>query len=215
MTHTVRLIGIVTLLVLSLPALATDVQVVGLFPGKAVVRIDGERVVLSEGETSDHGVKLISANSEEAVFEIDGVTKSYALGTHIGTNYSERGPGRQHTIYSNGMDMYETAGFINGVSVNFLVDTGATTIAMNSGHARRIGVRYKNGRQIGVATASGVTSGYQVKLDRVRVGEIELTNVDAIVLEGDAPHEILLGMSFLSRLHVSKEGNKMVLERKY
>ena len=194
---------------------AADITVLGLFPGKAVVRIDGERLVMSQGETSPHGVKLLSADSEKAVFEVDGQSREYRLGMHIGTNYSAPGPGKKHRIYRATNNMFETGGFINGVSVHFMVDTGASAVAMNSGHARRIGLRYKQGRQIGVSTANGVTAGFMIKLDTVRVGDIVVWNVDAIVLEGSSPPEILLGLSFLDRLHWTKQDTVIELERKY
>jgi aspartyl protease family protein len=203
------------LIVAAAPVQAVDITVVGLFPGKAVVRIDGERLVMSEGETSHHGVTLLQADSETARFEVGGEVKEYRLGMHIGTNYSALGPGKKHRIYRASNNMFETGGFINGVSVHFMVDTGASSVAMNSGHARQIGLRYKKGRQIGVSTANGVTSGYVVNLDRVRVGDIELTNVEAIVLEGNSPPEILLGLSFLDRLHWTKNDTVIELERKY
>lgn len=202
-------------LLLAGAAQATEITVVGLFPGKAVVRIDGERLVMSEGEVSPHGVTLLHADSEKARFEVDGEVREILLGTHIGTDYSAPGPGKKHRIYRASNNMFETGGFINGVSVHFMVDTGASSIAMNSGHARKIGLKYKKGRQIGVSTANGVTSGYMVTLDRVRVGDIELTNVEAIVLEGGSPPEILLGLTFLDRLHWTKNDTVIELERKY
>jgi len=212
-----RLIGacLAAGLMVAVPGHAADIIVVGLFPGKAVVRIDGERLVLSQGETSPQGVTLLEADSERAVFETDGQRREYQLGTHIGANYAAPGPGKKHRIYRSSRQMFETGGFINGTSVHFLVDTGASSVAMNAGHARNIGVNYRSGRRIGVSTANGVTSGYQVKLDRVKVGDIELTNVDAVVLEGASPPVILLGLSFLDRLHWSKADTVIELERKY
>lgn len=210
-----RLLVLFAGMILVLPLMAADITVVGLFPGKAVVKIDGERMVLSRGETSPQGVMLVDADSEKAVFEIDGKQVEYRHGTHIGANYTAPGPGKKHQIYRSTRNMFETNGFINGTMVHFLVDTGASSVAMNSGHARSIGLNYKSGRQIGVSTANGVTTGYQVKLDRVKVGDIELTNVDAIVLEGGSPSEVLLGLSFLDRLHWSKSDTVMELERKY
>lgn len=214
MLRTFKLL-LLTLVILSGTAQATDITVVGLFPGKAVVRIDGERMVLSVGETSPQGVTLLESDSEKARFEVNGEIIEHQLGTHIGTNYSAPGPGKTHRIYRAANNMFETGGYINGVSVHFMVDTGASAIAMNSGHARRIGLRYKTGRQIGVSTANGVTSGYMITLDRVKVGDIELTNVEAIVLEGNSPTEILLGLSFLDRLHWTKNDTVIELERKY
>jgi aspartyl protease family protein len=111
---------------------------------------------------------------------------------------------------------YWVAGSVNGQSVQFLVDTGATSIALNDGHARRLGIDYRvSGRPLQVSTASGTVRGWQVSLDRVKVGELEVLGVDAVVLEGGSPTEALLGMSFLGRIGWRVEQDMLVLESKY
>lgn len=112
--------------------------------------------------------------------------------------------------------MYSVAGSVNNQPVNFLVDTGATWVAMNSATARRLGIdfRYK-GTQGWVNTANGPAKTYKVMLDRVRVGEIELSNVEGAVLDGSSPHEILLGMSFLNRVEMQRQGELLLLRKKW
>jgi len=112
--------------------------------------------------------------------------------------------------------MYSTAGFINGHPVNFLVDTGATWIAMNVHQARSLGINFRySGKRGMVSTANGVAPVYRVMLDKVRVGEIELTNVEAGVLEGSSPREVLLGNSFLNRVEMQRQGQVMLLKQKF
>jgi aspartyl protease family protein len=112
--------------------------------------------------------------------------------------------------------MYSTVGSINGLPVNFLVDTGATQVAMNAAHARRLGIDHRvEGEPAMVTTASRVERAWAVRLDSVKVGEIELRNVAAMVLEGAQPETILLGMSFLGQLQITNEGQLMTLRRKY
>ena len=112
--------------------------------------------------------------------------------------------------------MYATAGFINGQPVNFLVDTGATWIAMNSHQARSLGINFRFlGKRGHVSTANGVVPIYRVTLAKVRVGEIELTNVAAGVLEGNSPEEVLLGNSFLNRVEMQRQGQVMLLKQKF
>lgn len=183
------------------------ITVVGLFQDKAVVKIDGKQHVLAAGQTSPEGVKLISSNSREAILEIDGEQQSYGLGTHISSTYAEPVAGKTVTIAPDGSGMYEVNGSINGFQVNFLVDTGATFISMNKHHAKRIGLNYKlEGREGVSETASGYSKMYMVNLKKVRVGDIELSDVQGSVHDSDFPAVILLGNSFLSKVNLSREG---------
>lgn len=190
------------------------VVVVGLFSGQAVLEINSQQRLLKVGKTSQEGVKLISANSNGAVLEIDGVQKKYLLGSHIGTSF---GPPPTQPVVSlwptNGM--YVTPGNINGFSVDFLVDTGASSIALNAATARRLGLDYLTSRPVRVGTASGITVAYPVKLDLVQVGEIKLYNVEAMVLDGTEPSRALLGMTFLGQLDMQREGERMDLKQKH
>jgi len=191
---------------------AEKIVVVGLFTGKAIVEIDGKRRVLAAGETSPEGVKLLSATSEEAVLEIEGEARSYPLGTHIGTTYSTPAEGATVHIWPDASGMYTVTGSINGFPVEFLVDTGATRIAMNRNEARRLGIDYLVEGAPGMsATASGVVPTYYVRLDRVRVGDITLRDVEAAVIDGDFPIDVLLGNSFLNRLEMKREGKMLEL----
>ena len=105
---------------------------------------------------------------------------------------------------------------INGLPVGFLVDTGASSVAMNAGEARRLGIDFRvDGDSTYVSTASGVARAYRVRLDRVKVGAIELRNVEALVVDGSSPTEVLLGMSFLQRLELMNQGDHLTLRRKY
>ena len=112
--------------------------------------------------------------------------------------------------------MFQTTGSINGLPVQFLVDTGASSVAMNSAEARRLGIDYRVvGEETRVATASGIESAYAVNLERVKVGEIQLHNVAGVVIDGAQPQQVLLGMSFLGQLDMNNEGTVMTLRKKY
>jgi aspartyl protease family protein len=194
---------------------ADQVTVLALFRDKAVLMIDGQRRALSVGETAPEGGTLISANAREAVLELDGRRRAYGLGSRISTAFAERSLERV-SIYRDTSGMFTTVGSLNGYPVNFLVDTGATSIAMNAGEARRMGIPYRlEGRRVSVQTASGVSTAYAIKLETVKVGEVIQRNVDAVVLEGKLPRQVLLGMSYLGRFRIRNEGQVMHLERKY
>lgn len=188
----------------------------GLFQDKAVVSIDGKRRVLKKNEPSPEGVTLIEADSKKAIIEIDGERQTYTLGTQIGGSYEKPEEGKKLIIVPGPGDMYRISGSINGFATKFVVDTGASLVTMNSSVAKRVGIDYKlTGTESVVYTASGKNKMYIVKLDRVRVGDIELRDVQGAVLDGDYPVEALLGMSFLGRLDMKREGRIMELQKKY
>lgn len=193
---------------------AAEIIVLGLFKGRAIVKIDGIQRTLKKGKPSPEGVKLISADSYIAILEVDGVQQEFKLGKHVGTSFKKKINAEAKIMPVNGM--YSTAGSINGRPVNFLVDTGATWIAMNVHQARSLGINFRYiGKRAMVSTANGVAPVYQIILDKVRVGEIELTNVEAGVLEGDSPREVLLGNSFLNRVEMQRQGQVMLLKQKF
>jgi aspartyl protease family protein len=189
-------------------------EVQGLFSNKAVLMVDGKRHVIAVGETSPEGVKVISANSRGAVLEVDGKQKQYNLGSSVSTTFAKR-KSQKETIFINSGGMYMTFGNINGRTVRFLVDTGASAISMNTDQAKKLGIRYdKIGVPAGVSTASGFVDAYRVRLKSVSVGNITETNVEAFVIDGKHPGPILLGMTFLGRLSVEHSGNSMTLLQK-
>jgi aspartyl protease family protein len=96
-----------------------------------------------------------------------------------------------------------------------MIDTGATTIAMNSAVARRLGIDYQRLGRAGAAnTAGGMVRTYYMKLDSVQVGDILLHGVDAGVIEGDYPTDVLLGNSFLGRLDLRRDDQKMEISER-
>lgn len=204
------------LILMSVPTSAVEsIQVMALFSGKAMVAIDGKQRLLKVGEASPEGLLLISANSREAVIEIDGQRQSYQLGSRISTHYKERASGPEAKIWRDG-HRYTTSGSINGRPVTFLVDTGATSVAMSSVEAKRLGIPYKlKGDRISVSTASGYAKGYAITLDRVKVGEIELHNVGGTVIEGNSPQAILLGMTFLRQVTMEDKGELLMLRKRF
>ena len=198
----------------SIPA-APDVRVVGLFNNQAVLQINGRQHVLKAGQTSPEGVKLLEADSESALLQIEGERVEARLDGRVSA------PGRSAAakevqVWRNTSGMYTTVGSINGLPVSFLIDTGATQVAMNAGQARRLGIDYRvTGSPAEVTTASGVERAWMVSLDSVKVGELEVRNVQAVVLDGAQPQTTLLGMSYLGRMKITNDGRLMTLQKKY
>lgn len=206
------------LLLLLFPSLvfaAPKFMVVGLFKDKAILDINGKQLLLAAGHQAPEGITLISANSKEAVIEIEGKRATYALGNRIGSQFAAATAGATVQISPNHMGMYSVGGAINGFAVSFMVDTGATQVAMNKHLARRLGIDYRLIGNEGVSsTASGIVKSFGVTLKKVRVGDIELMDVPATVIDGDFPTQTLLGMSFLSRVDMDREGRLIVLRKK-
>ena len=190
--------------------------VTGLFGGKAVLIINGGKPrTLSVGETAD-GVKLVSANSETAVIEVEGRRQTLGMGhaTRIGGSTAGSGTG-DVTLKADARGHFFATGSINGGSVRFLVDTGASSIALSVEEARRLGVNYLNGVPGRVSTANGLANAYRVKFDTVRIGDITLNNVDGVVVDGMGLNVALLGMSFLNRTQMKRDGDTLILTRRY
>ena len=203
------------LIILSARALgAPQIEVQALFGGKAILMIDGQRRTLSTGQTSPEGIKLIDANSKQAILEVDGTVKTYKPGGTISLSYAKP-EHHEEKIYADDRGMFHSVGTINGRTVRFLLDTGATTIAMNKSQARQLGVNYRlTGERVVISTASENVRGYRVRLKSVSLGRIKQKNVNAMVIDGDHPGPVLLGMSFLGKLKVEKAGGVMKIRQR-
>ena len=190
------------------------IKVMALFTDKAMLVIDGKQKLLKKGQTY-HGVKLISSDSEAVVLQMHDQQKKFKLGSEITTSFKKADPGKELVVWKDMYEMFRIHGSINNFSVKFLIDTGATSIALNSNTASRIGLNYKKGTPMQASTASGIARGYRVTLGKVKIGHIQLYNVEAAVLEGSFPTEVLLGQTFLSRVHMTRDGDKMKLRKKF
>ncbi|HUL91209.1 MAG TPA: TIGR02281 family clan AA aspartic protease [Burkholderiales bacterium] len=187
----------------------------GLFPNKAVVVIDGGAPrVLTVGQQPVNGVSLLSTDGETATFLIDGQKKTLKVSQHQG-GPAPASSAQSATLTANTQGHFLADGQINGGSVRFLVDTGATTVSLSSADASRLGIDYRKGQPGLMGTANGAAVAYKVKLDTVRVGNIVVNNVDAAVLEGSQMPFALLGMSFLNRMEMQRAGQTMVLIKRY
>lgn len=194
----------------------TQVQVVGLFPGAAVLKVNGQRKLVKVGGTGPGGVQVVSADSHSAVLRVDGVERSYSLSRDYSATTGAAAAPAQVSIAKGIGGHYWVAGSVSGRAVQFLVDTGATAVAMNEGAAKRLGIDYRvQGQPMVVNTASGNAKAWRVKVDSVKIGAIQVLGVEAVVVEGEAPTEVLLGMSFLNRVSWREDQGMLLLEAKY
>jgi aspartyl protease family protein len=197
------------------PAAATDVTVVGLSSSRASVSINGGSPRwLAVGQRSPEGVVLVAVDRESATFEIDGKRRALKMNQAYVAARAAGGGASSVTLKADARGHFIADGQVNGGAVRFLVDTGATTIALPAADAKRLGINYLKGDQGLVQTANGSASAYRVKLDTVRLGDITLNGVDAVVLEGGLTTP-LLGMSFLNRTEMKRDGETMVLTKRF
>jgi aspartyl protease family protein len=195
-----------------------EFKVIALFKNAVMIEHDGKQKMIRNGQIYKQ-VKLLSADSHAAKFLING--KPITLGLHeskTGNHFSDEEPAAKKfvRIPRDNTGMYRTAGFINGIQVRFLVDTGASQVAMNEITARRVGLQYKlYGEKTGVSTAAGLSTAWFLKLKKVNVGGVELRQVDALVVKGVGPDEVLLGMSFLGQLKMQDDGELLKLTKKF
>ena len=192
---------------------AVQVRAVALFKNKAVLDINGKQRTLKVGARSREGVLLISANSDKAIVEINGEQRQLKLNGKITTGHVRAKNLVQ--IFPGDNGHYFIDGLINNHSVRFLVDTGASTIAINKQMAKRIGLLYKvDGEKGFVETASGTAAAYGVTFNSVQVRSITLRRVRGTVIDGAYPSVALLGQSFLNRLNLRREGIMMELSER-
>jgi aspartyl protease family protein len=200
-------------------ALAADVNLNGIVGSKALLVIDGGKPRwLAVGESTPEGVKLVSVAGDTAIFELGGKRQTLKMGQsdRLMAGSTASGAGSQSvSLIADGGGHFVTTGQINGRSVRFLVDTGATYIALGASEAKRLGINYLQGRKGAVSTANGIVPSYMVKLDEVRVGDVTLNNVDGSVLADDSLPIVLLGMSFLNRMEMKRDGATMVLRKRF
>jgi aspartyl protease family protein len=192
---------------------AATINVVGVFPGKAVVAVDGAAPrSIAVGE-SVAGFKLVAVGADAATFLVDGKRQTIAMGSYLGGKSASSRASTMVTL--DGRGHYMADGAINGVPTRFLVDTGATLVILSANEATRLGVSYRQAPQAMARTANGTVPYRVVKLDRIRVGDVEINNVEAGVMESGFDGPTLLGMSFLSRMEVSRDGQNMVLTKRF
>ena len=194
---------------------AQTVALQGMLGARALLIVDGAAPKgVAPGE-SHKGVKVISTAGDQAVVEIGGKRYSLRVGD-VPASVGALGPvrGNRIVLTAGSGGHFVTPGTINGQAVRFMVDTGATSIAIGVAEAERIGLNYKSGQAAWGSTANGVVTTWRLKLGSVRIGDVEIYDVDASVLPAGMPY-VLLGNSFLNRFQMRRDNDQMVLEQRY
>lgn len=192
-------------------ASAATVTVVGIMGKRAMFQVDGTQRLLSAGDTVSGSYRLLEVSNDHVILESQGGKQRVGIGQRALTASSGE---ETATLYANPQGHYIANGSINEQPVRFMVDTGATTIAMGISDARRLGLNKLQGNTVGAATANGTLSMTCVQAEKVSLGDINMTNVPACYSDKEMP-AVLLGMSFLSRTEMKNVGSQLHLKKKY
>lgn len=209
----VRVLGLVGLIGLVGPVHATEVELVGVTPGRsAMLVIDGAApLTLAVGEGVD-GVKLEHAGMDSAEVRIDGSLRTLSLVPMQG-GFGGSVRGGTIRLKADPRGQFFTDARVNGRSLNFLVDTGASLTTLSRRDADRLGLRYRNGAPARAATANGQVDGWRMTLSSLRVDKVTITDVEALIIDTDLPMG-LLGMSFLDHFDLERQGSLLVLRQR-
>jgi len=189
------------------------VKVIALFANKALLQVGNKQKIVKKGETFE-GVLLQSASGRGAVVVIDGKPVKLGLNQSIAGNFKKR-ERSSLKIYPDSIGMYFVDGSINGQKTRFLVDTGATFVTLSGNKANQLNIDFRKGVPNTVQTAAAMVQAWVVKLDSVSVGGIRVRNVDATVIAGAQPSDVLLGNSFLEHTQMQKAGAVLELKKRF
>lgn len=208
---------LLTLLSFGPLAMAQTVALSGMLGGKALLIVDGGQPKSVAVGESFRGVKIVSTQGDQAVMEIAGKRHTLRVGeapASVGGSAGGEAGGTRVVLSAGSGGHFFTQGQINGRAVQLVVDTGATMVSLSVNEAERVGLNYKTGQAVQMSTANGVVPGWRLKLASVRIGDVVVYDVDAIVSSGAMPY-VLLGNSFLARFQMTRTNEQMVLEKRY
>jgi aspartyl protease family protein len=195
-------------------AQAQTVSMSGSLGDKALLVIDGTPRTVATGSTVQ-GVKLVRVSNNEALVEVAGQRRTLALGGQVNIGVADSpGGGTTIVLSADSGGHFWANGTINGKSVRFVVDTGATNVSMSQSQAEQLGLDYRSGQRGTSTTANGQVQAYRVPLTSVRVGEVEVFNVAATIVPVPMDY-VLLGNSFLTRFQMKRENDTMTLVKRY
>ena len=205
------------LLLAAATAQSQSVTLTGMVGSKALVIVDGSAPKIVAAGESFNGVKVVSTLGDTAVLMVGGKRLNVRVGdapASVGEQAGSKSSGSKIVLTAGDGGHFLAQGSINGKSVQFMVDTGATAVAMGAAEAKRMGIDYTAGKPVRMSTANGQALGYLLTLNSVRIGDVEVQNVEAIVAQQAMPY-VLLGNSFLTRFSMRRDNDQMVLERRF
>ncbi len=188
----------------------------GLLGDRALLIVNGKPPkIVAQGETYQE-VKVISIQGDQALVEIKGVRQTLRVGespVSVGSHGSGVS-GNRIVLDARSGGHYFALGQINGQSVQFVLDTGATFVTLGAPEATRLGINYESAQVFPMATANGMSYGWRIRLQMVKIGDVTLYDVPASVVPTATP-VVLLGNSFLSHFQMTQANGQMILQKLY
>lgn len=192
---------------------AQAVALAGVLGNKALIVVDAHPPKAVGAGDEFQGVKVLAVAKEEATIEVQGARRVLRLGESPVSVGNRGGSGKRVVLMADSRGHFVNSGTINGRVMQYMVDTGASTVAIGRADADRMGLNYKNGQPVRMSTANGVAQGWRMKLDSVRVGDVEVFGVEAVITPQPMPY-VLLGNSFLTEFQMTRTNDQMVLEKR-
>ena len=192
---------------------AQAVALAGMLGSKALIVVDAHPPKAVGAGDEFQGVKVLAVARDEATVEIQGARRVLRLGESPVSVGNRGGSGKRIVLMADSRGHFVNSGTINGRVMQYMVDTGASTVAIGRSDADRMGLNYKNGQPVRMSTANGVAQGWRMKLDSVRIGDVEVFGVEAVITSQPMPY-VLLGNSFLTEFQMTRVNDQMVLEKR-
>ncbi len=202
-------------LALALPAVAADqsIALAGVLGSKALLVVDGSAPrAVGPGETHQ-GVKVLSVTRDEATVEVQGTRRLLRLGESP-VALGSSGSGKRIVLMADSQGHFVNTGTINGKQMKYMVDTGASVVAIGRPDAERMGIKVDDSQKVIMSTANGSATGWRVRLNSVRLGDVEVLGVTAVIMPEGMPF-VLLGNSFLTQFQMTRTNDQMVLEKRH
>ena len=192
---------------------AQSVGIAGMLGSKALLVVDAHPPRALGAGDEFQGVKVLSVGKEDATVEIKGARRVLRLGEAPVSVGNRSGSGKRVVLTADSRGHFVNSGTINGRVMQYMVDTGATSVAIGRAQADSMGLNYQGGQPVRMSTANGVAQGWRMKLDSVRIGDVEVFGVEAVITPQAMPY-VLLGNSFLNEFQMTRINDQMVLEKR-
>ena len=192
---------------------AQAVALAGMLGSKALIVVDAHPPKAVGAGDQFQGVKVLTIAKDEVTIEVQGARRVLRLGEAPVSVGSRGGSGKRVVLIADSRGHFVNSGTINGRIMQYMVDTGASTVAIGRADADRMGLKYQDGQPVRMNTANGVAQGWRMKLDSVRIGDVEVFGIEAIVTPQPMPY-VLLGNSFLTEFQMTRINDQMVLEKR-
>lgn len=190
-----------------------SIALAGMLGSKALLVVDGgEPRAVGPGETHQ-GVKVLSVTRDEATVEVQGARRQLRLGESP-VALGSSGSGKRIVLMADNQGHFINTGTINGKPMKYMVDTGASVVAIGKPDADRMGIKVDDNQKVVMSTANGSAVGWRVRLNSVRLGDVEVLGVMAVITPEGMPF-VLLGNSFLTQFQMTRNNDQMVLEKRH